>query len=268
MILRSSNPNHIQMLEKWGKANGVLRLNKFLPEATAFGEIFLINSLLDLEIFFPQLPKNYFYRRDSLIGAKFSQRVSKDGDQKNIYQYFSNMKNSNKNLSLLIIESKVENLPRYISNGAFNVSIQHEDSIIIELLGHGFDAREITHGLASHEIYKISWDDILFCDNTLKLENYKIHKVDEKTYLNDYTVRMEYLQNLNFDTEDIKKHLPMQYTAPSNFVKEKILNHIVLPIYLESISKNQNFDNHWVCGNITNKDELAPFEFSSTERIN
>lgn len=268
MMLRSSNPNHIQPLSQWGKANGILRLNKFLPQATAFYEIVVIDKLEDLISFLPNLPKNYFYRRDSHIGSTFSTRVSKDGNQNNIVDYFKRMKETSSHLALLIIFSKVENLPRYISNGGFNVAIKQNEEIIIEFVGKGFDAKELTNGICVHETFSIPWDSVLFCDSAAKLEKFKTFSASQSEYNQSKNYREKYLNKIGHENQEYAPHLPQECGFVSNFVKEEILNKIVFPLYVEMLTNNTCFNNHWVCGNISHKDEIAPFEFSSIERIN
>ena len=268
MILKSSNKNDIPKLSSYGKAKAILRLNELLPNITAFQEVILIDEYDDLMRFLPFLPKSYFYRRDILIGTEFGSRVPKDGNAKNIVNFFQSMKQANSHSALLILATNQENLPRYISNGGFNVSVNKNVNVVIELVGKGFDGRELTHGSACHESYIIPWESVLFCDNFLKLNQFCTRKINGEQYAESRKTRLEFLSKIKANKAEVDCHLPNHYVGPDNQLKNDILNEIVLPLFTYIITHHDaQFQNCWVCGNITHKNELVPFEFSSLERI-
>ena len=268
MILKSSNKEDLPKLLNYGKAKGIIRLNQLMPTLTPFKEVILVDNYEDLLKIHKNLPDNYFYRRDFPLNISLSSRVPKSGKKENILEFFKQMKEQSSDSALLILPCDIENLPRYISNGAFNVAINKGENVIIEFVGKGFDARELTHGTVCHESYNIPWYSILFCNNVVKLNKYKIAGTMQEQYEITRQERIKYLKKINTTDEQIDNYLPKNYVAPKDFVKKQILEKIVFPLFLESEKTNdKNLKYSWVCGNITDKNIIMPYEYSTPERI-
>ena len=71
---------------------------------------------------------------------------------------------------VLCMKAKEKGVHRYENDGAFNILFNMGQSIIIELVGKGFDGHELTQGLALHEYYIIPWEKVLFMGNRKDLE--------------------------------------------------------------------------------------------------
>ena len=268
MILKSSNENDLPKLLNYGKAKGILRLNKLMPTLTPFKEVILVDSFEDLLKIQKTLPENYFYRRDLPLNIELGKRTPKSGKKENMLEFFKKMKETEPKSALLILPSDIKNLPRYVSNGAFNVAINKGENVILEFVGKGFDARELTHGTVCHETYNIPWYAILFCNNVIKLNKYKVSSITEKEYQATREERIKYLNKIGATAEQIDEYLPKNYVAPKNSVKELILDKIVFPLFLESQTmKDNNLNFSWICGNITDKNIVMPYEYSTPERV-
>lgn len=268
MILNSLKKNDIPQIINYGKARGVIRLNKLLPDLTPFKEFLVVEDYKDLQLVYNFLPDNYYYRRDLPLGEEISKRVEKSGDPKDIKDYFLKMKELNPNGALLIMFSDISNNPRYSNNGAFNIAINKGESLVIEFVGKGYDGRELSHGSVCHECYIIPWNEFLFCDNASKLNKYKATTLTQEKYNEGRVVRENYLKKTGVDQKLIDEHLPKEYVPLNDYVKKQILNQIALPLFINSVENNYEHLNYsWVCGIVTNENKIMPFEFSCPERV-
>jgi len=59
------------------------------------------------------------------------------------------------------MKPKEQAIPRYEDDGGFNILFNMNDSVIIELVGKGFDGHELTRN-GMHERYQIPWSEVLF----------------------------------------------------------------------------------------------------------
>lgn len=265
MIYSSLKDTDASEILKYGKAKGVMQLYNILPAVCPFKTIKILTEPHDLKNIHPS--KYCTYRQDLKIGSKNIKNISKSGSLESMKDYFEKIKKEDENCVLLVLETKFQIPPRNDSQGGFNVMINKGQNVVIELVGKGFDARELTNGAALHESYLIPWNEVLFCNKANKLRNYKIKQVCPYEYCVQRQFREDYLKKSGY-TGITNENLPHDYVAPSNSFKERVLNEIVFPLFCKVEFLEINLSRHfWCTGNIGKNDMLIPFEISSAERV-
>lgn len=267
MVLFSNNPQHCNSINRYGKAKAILQLINHFPNISAFKELVLFTEVSDLQNYLPQLSGDFIYRQDQLIGSEHLNNIKKSGSMQDIVSYFKALKQQSDQNVLLVLSTNFQNLPRYISNGGFSVLINKGQNAIIEVVGKGFDAKELTNGLAVHEIYEIPFNEVLFCDSVIKLNNYLVKTCTQDEYNIQYQNRKDYLLGLTYLENDIKNYLQEQYSPVSNNVKSQLVNEVLFVLFEKMVVEEFESSSYWVCGNISDTDQIIPFEFSSVERI-
>ena len=159
----------------YGKAKGMVLVKKYLPDLNPFKNINIVSSIEQWK----QVEDNYSdritCRTDTKIGDAKNVRVEgTSGKKEDIPNILENIKSQNPDAVLLLLETQRDVFPRYENQGGFNVLFNLNESVIIELVGKGFDGRELTREKAVHERYAIPWDDILFMRNKTDLQKIKM----------------------------------------------------------------------------------------------
>ena len=103
---------------------------------------------------------------------------------------------------------KKETIPRYQNDGAFNIAFFHGDSVVIELLGKGFDGGQLTREKAVHERYTIPWNEVLFMRDKYDLQKSReVSKfvVPDEEYQRTRKERVAWLKSIESDKEAIEE---------------------------------------------------------------
>ena len=256
---------------KYGKAKGLVLLNKYLPKINPFKTVSIIRNEEEWNNVKNKYPERITIRTDTLIGDTKNVRIDgAAGKKAEVPGIMKEVKRQNPNGVVLLLEVKSKQPQRYENDGGFNIIFNMDESIIIELVGKGFDAREITREKAVHERYVIPWNEILFLKNKkdiMKNELVSKYIVNEEEYKRTRKERMEFLSSIYEISENIEKEVPDKYTKLNDDFIEQILNDIVFELYKKENELKKDGLNHFgVQGNIVNNRPEA-WEIFRAERL-
>ena len=158
---------------------------------------------------------------------------------KSVPQMIEEMKRQNPNSALLITKTKNKQIPRYEDDGGFAVLFDKDKNVIIELVGKGFDGRELTHGKTVHESYTIPWGKILYIK-------------DKSNLVKD-------------DKKVLEKKIPKTYKPVENEIIKQIIEDIIFELYIKKEELSKDGLNYFlVQGNIING-KVEPWELSTID---
>lgn len=257
---------------KYGKLKGMYLLQKYIPDLNLISDVCVINSLDEWDNIKAELPERIMFRTDNILGEKVVQIQGASGKKEDIPSVLESIKAQNENAVILIIEGKMPTYPRYKNKGGFTVSFDIGEKVVINLVGEGFDGRELTRGIATHESYTIPWNEILYIENKADLvkNNFVERKiVNEDDYKKSRKKRMEFLTDeIKENREKAEKYVPEKYSEIDEEIIKEIIDKIILKLY--SQTTNLMYDNlkHFkVQGNISPNEKLITFEIFTPERI-
>lgn len=232
-MINTNNSN----LMRYGKAKGAVLLEKYLPKLSPFEKIDIVPSIEKWNKIKDNYSERITTRTDAVIGDPRIVRVpGTSGLKKDVEDLIAQVKAQNPDGVVLIMEKKedFEILPRYKYDGGFNIGFYLNDSVIIEMVGKGFDGREITREIGVHERYIIPWNEILFMRNKkdlMKSQNVSKYIVSDEEYQRTREERIKFLNSIESDKEVIQSNVPMQYTPIRDEFIETILDDIVFELY-------------------------------------
>lgn len=250
-------------------AKGTILIQKYLPKINPFISVELIENIEKWEINKDKYNDYSHIRPDSPIGDKAVRLEGSDGMLKSVPQMIEEMKRQNPNSALLITKTKNKQIPRYEDDGGFAVLFDKDKNVIIELVGKGFDGRELTHGKTVHESYTIPWGKILYIkdkSNLVKDKDIIRHTINQKDYDYDKKERIDFLvKHCNYDKKVLEKKIPKTYKPVENEIIKQIIEDIIFELYIkkEELSKD-GLNYFWVQGNIING-KVEPWELSTID---
>lgn len=267
----NSQSTNIEDELRYGKAKGIVMLQKYLPTQNPFHGLKIVRSLEEWNKIKDSYPDRVTTRTDTIIGAPRNVRIEgTSGKKEDIPKYFDEIKRQNPDSALLILESDIPTIPRYENEGGFNVGFFCGDSVVIELVGKGFDARELTREKAVHERYIIPWQQVLFMRNKkdmMKSLAVSKYTVSDEEYKRTRSERIAYLNSAEDDKETIEQVVPQEFTPIKESVVDGILEDIVFPLYTRQNDLiRDGLKNCNVQGNIVNG-RAIPWEIFSPERL-
>lgn len=148
---------------KYGKAKGIVLVQKYLPRINPFKRIDIISTTEEWNAVKDKYGRFVASRVDMPIGeAKKNVVKGTSGLPESIPSLIEKVNEQSSKGVVLVMETKKQAIPRYEYDGGFNISFNTGENVIIEIVGKGFDGHELTQGLAVHERYQIPWDEVLF----------------------------------------------------------------------------------------------------------
>lgn len=229
-LIKEKKPNPMI----YGKAKGIILLNKYLPQLYPYKKITIISSIDEWNQIKDKVPDRIMSRTDTKIGDTKNVRISgTSGKKEDIPKELEEIKRQNPDGVLLLLNMKTPVIPRYEEDGGFNVAFNINENVIIELVGKGFDGRELTREKAVHERYVIPWNEVLFIRDKydmLKSKTISKYIVDDKEYKRTREDRIEFLKEMEGDTEAIYSNVPEQYKAIDEEIIRSILNDVIFEL--------------------------------------
>lgn len=183
-----------------------------------------------------------------------------------VEDYIKRVKKSNPKGVVLCIDTEEGTQEKINTQGAFNVYMQMNDKIYIDFLGKGFDMGAITKGKENHESWVIDWKDILFV-TPHNMNKYRQNIISEQAYLESARRRLVHLLNIGYSPAEIKGKIPKSYSHMPDWIKEKILDEIVMPLYYKKNSLLYNGLKSFGIQGMIIKERLFPIEFNRQERF-
>lgn len=267
----NTKENTINNLMTYGKAKGIVLLQKYLPNLNPFAGISIIRDLEEWEKVKDNYPERITQRTDTKIGDPRIVRIAgTTGKKEDIPDCIRQIKAQNPDGVLLLLTMKKETIPRYQNDGAFNIAFFHGDSVVIELLGKGFDGGQLTREKAVHERYTIPWNEVLFMRDKYDLQKSReVSKfvVPDEEYQRTRKERVAWLKSIESDKEAIEESVPERYIPTDNDTIKSILDDIVFPLYKrQSDLKRDGLTVFNVQGNVVDG-VVEPWEFFRPERL-
>lgn len=183
-----------------------------------------------------------------------------------VEDYIKRVKKSNPKGVVLCIDTEEGTQEKIKTQGAFNVYMQMNDKIYIDFLGKGFDMGAITKGKENHESWVIDWKDILFV-TPHNMNKYRSNIISEQAYLESARRRLVHLLNIGYSPAEIKGKIPKSYSPMPDWIKEKILDEIVMPLYYKKNSLLYDGLKSFGIQGMIIQDRLFPIEFNRQERF-
>lgn len=256
---------------KYGKAKGIVLLQKYLPKISPFEDVKIISTIDEWNDVKDEYGDFISHRVDMPNGTPKKNAVKgTNGFKDSIQGLIEEVNKQGPEGVVLLMRTKEPPFYRYENDGGFNILFTLDENIVIELVGKGFDGHELTQGWAMHERYIIPWDEALFIrDRIDMLKNDSVVKarVTPKCYTKQRKERVEFLRtDCHYDIADIEKNVPEQYNLIDNEIIKRIMDDVILELITKhSLLKKDGLRRFAVQGNLIHG-RIQPWEIFRAER--
>ena len=239
-----TNPKEFEI---YGKSSGTHFLQEFLPNASSVASMEIIKTVEDWNAVKGEYQEKgfVFYRVDYPIGTpKPNAFYGSNGRPDDVPRVLEEAKKDCPRSVILLMKMKKASVDRYDYDGGFNVLYEYKNRIIIELVSKAFDGHELTYGLAVHERYIISWDELSYLVEIRRLakEQGKSIPIDMSTYggcvvtqeqyASQYAKRLEFLAGkCRYDRATVEDRLPKTYGPIDEKIIDDLMEKVVLELY-------------------------------------
>ena len=264
-MLCANNIKDKEKMMKYTRSRDMLNLLLYFPKLSPVMDLTIIESLDDYYKNYEQVKEMFYKRCDNLVRRNIINLETIGGEDENI-PLLTQIKQIDKNGVLLLFNLTAENKKRYEYDGGMAVAVNVGNGVIIESVGKGFDGREVSKGITTHERYCIPWSDLRnLCISNL--EKYREYIVEQKKYVADRQDRINYLIEKGFDKNLACKYIPEKYQQIKDITWRLLFSDMIKKLEkMEEELISSGMDNFAVSGNIVDN-VFGPWQMFDKNRF-
>lgn len=253
--------NKIEDKEKmmnYYRTSDMLNLLYYFPRLSPVTDLTIVESVEDYlknKEFLDKLKQN---RVDTLKGRIPISGIENTGKSNEFYNTLLKVKEKDPFGVLVLFNITSEPSERYQRYAGISVGIDLGNSVMIEAVSKGFDGREVSKSICTHERYFIPWYDLrkLSIDN---FKDYQTYQISEEDYQKTRIERMEFLTSIGLNQEEFSKEIPRQYQEIPDFIWISVIKNLLKELEKnEDILRSQGFINFAISGHTEGK-SFAPW---------
>lgn len=143
--------------------------------------------------------------------------------------------------------------------GGISVGVDLVQDVIIDAVSKGFDGREVSKSICTHERYFIPWYDLRKI-NIGNFKKYQTFQIDNEEYQKTRNEKIEFLKSVGLNPEIFSSYIPKKYQAIPNLIWLSVIKN-----FLKQLKKNENilisygFTNFAISGHTEGK-QFSPWQ--------
>lgn len=216
-MLNFNNKNDIEKMKQYHRTKDMINLLTYFPEISPIRNLTIVTSFEDYRNNYQFCKKFPGERNDTLITKPSMKSIEGTGINPNIEEIFKKVKEVDSDGVLVLFELCHEPSERYERNAGITIGISVGNGVHIEAVGKGFDGREVSKGIVTHERYFIPWCDLRKC-NIESFKQYQTYLIDENRYAESRINRIAFLCSLGLSKDLIMQNIPEKYMPIPNFI--------------------------------------------------
>jgi len=264
-MLSSNNLNDISIMDKYYRTSDMLKLLKFFPEASPIVDFTILKDEEDYlknKEYLETLKTN---RVDSLKGRMLITGIENTSDKNDFLNTLRKVKEKDPLGVLVLFNLLNESSERYKRYAGIGIGVEVGECVFIDAVGKGFDGREVSKSICTHERYYIPWFDLRKCCIG-NFKNYQTFQIANEQYKSSRIERIEFLKSLGLDSQIVSNYIPEEYEEIPDFIWLSVIKKI-----LKQLEKNEDFLlssnlKHFVIGGHTEGKEFYPWQITDKER--
>ena len=265
-MLSIKNSNDLAKMMNYYRTSDMIKLFILFPDVTPVSDIVLVESYDDYinnKEFFDSFNN---YRIDTLRGRKLINIEGRGGkaDWGSIIKQIKDIDP----LGVLLL-FKVFTIPseRYGRYAGISIRVDVGDGVYIDAVGRGFDGREVSKSICTHERYYISWQDLRMC-NVENFKKFQIYQISQEDYLKTRDERINFLVSIGISEEVAEKAIPTIYNEIPLFIWKSVICMILKKLEgMDDELKVHNLSTFAISGH-TEGNEFRPWQLFDKSRYN
>ena len=160
MLKYENIDDRIKMMN-YHRTRDMINLMMYFPDISPIRDLTIVEDIEDYK-------NNYDYcktlsseRNDTLRSKPSMKSIETSGGNSNIEELFKKVKEIDSDGVIVLFNLSHEPSQRYQRYAGISVGISLNSGVYIDAVGKGFDGREVSKGIVTHERYFIPWFDII-----------------------------------------------------------------------------------------------------------
>ena len=264
-MLNINNVEDIPLMRQYYRTSDMLNLLEFFPEINPVRNLTIINSEKDFYDNIALVKTLQANRVDSLKTRSLITGVENAGTIDDFPETMRKIKEKDEQGVVVLFDIEGTNSARYARHAGISVGVDLGECVYIDAVGQGFDGREVSKSICTHERYYIPWFDLRKCCIG-NFKDYQTFQIDDEAYVKTRLDRVAFLQSIGLNPEYFEKYIPEQYKAIPDQVWLSVIKGI-----LKRLEERQEFlekgdFTHFAISGHTEDGEFTPWQMFDKSR--
>lgn len=210
---------------KYYRTSDMLNLIIYFPEISPIKNLTIIENEKDFlqnKDYIKTLDSN---RVDSLKGKKIVE-IENAGRKEEFFDTLKKVKEKDPEGVLVLFNVDCGNSERYERYAGISVLVDVLDCVYIDAVGKGFDGREVSKGICTHERYQIPWFKLRNC-SVSNFKEFQTFQISQEAYIDSRNERVQFLKSIGLDEAVFGEALPDEYESIPDFIWQHVIEGIL-----------------------------------------
>lgn len=264
-MLSMNNINDKQKMMEYYRTSDMLNLLYFFPQLSPIKDLTIVENEEDYlkhQEFLNDFNQN---RVDTLKGRTPILGIENSGKSNCFYDTLLKVKEKDPLGVLVLFNITSEPSERYERWAGISVGVDLGQDVIIDAVSKGFDGREVSKSICTHERYFIPWYDLRKI-SIGNLKEYQTFQIDNADYQITRGERIEFLKSIGLNPDIFSLYIPENYQAIPDFIWLSVIKNLLKQLEKnEDILASYGFTNFAISGHTEGK-EFAPWQMFDKSR--
>lgn len=216
-MLLFSRKEDIPKMNQYYRASDMIKLLKYFPDLSPVTDLTIVENEDDYQknIEYINTLKNH---REDTIKRNINHLNTDNKDIKENYlEILREIKNQDKDAVLVLFNTEVPSSERYMRYAGISIGVLLNEYVKIDAVGKGFDGREVSKNMYTHERFDIPWFELrnVTIDN---FRNFRTFLISDEEYKITRNERVKFLTKIGYDEEIVNAEVPETYKEIPDFI--------------------------------------------------
>lgn len=233
-MLSMNNINDKQKMMEYYRTSDMLNLLYFFPQLSPIRDLTIVESKEDYLNNKDLLDSFNQNRVDTLKGRTPISGIENSGKSNCFYDTLIKVKEKDPLGVLVLFNTTSGSTERYERWAGISVGVDLGKDVIVDAVSKGFDGREVSKSICTHERYFIPWYDLrkVSVGNFKQYQTYQISNTD---YQMTRIERIEFLKSIGLNPNEFSSYIPEDYQAIPDFIWLSVIRNL-----LKQLEKNED----------------------------
>ena len=264
-MLSANRVEDIPEMRQYYRTSDMLNLLQYFPEVSPVRNLTIIKSEEDFYRNYELVKTLQANRVDSLKTRGLITGVENAGTIEDFPDTMRKIKEKDEQGVVVLFNVEGTSSARYARHAGISVGIDLGECVYIDAVGQGFDGREVSKSICTHERYYIPWFDLRKC-NIGNFKDYQTFQITDEEYIKTRLDRVEFLKSIGLDPQQFGKYIPEQYQGVPDKVWLSVIKGILKRLEERQEFLEQGDFTHFAISGHTEGDEFTPWQMFDKSR--
>lgn len=264
-MLSIKNTEDIPKMKSYYRTSDMINLIEFFPELSPIRNLTIVEDEEEFVIHSEMLKDLDNNRVDSLKGRPVILGVENTGRKEDFLPTLRRVKEKDPKGVLVLFNVTTFPSERYERYAGISVGVDVGQSVYIDAVSKGFDGREVSKSVCTHERYYIPWFELRRC-NIGNFKEFQTYQIKNEDYIKTREERVKFLESIGLNSDVFSKFIPEIYEPIPDFIWLSVIKNL-----LKTLEKKEDlllacgFDHFAISGHTEGK-EFCPWQMFDKSR--